>query len=167
MKTDNVQNAIWKLHRSTAHLAGLWDQIESMDGELPLTLEAMLTDVQKDNDEIRAEVVEGLKDLQAIIDLHDHELSRLRNRKSILEGRLERLKMWLATTLQPGEKWTNGKHTLSWRTSTSVEADVEKLQMEFVRVSYDADKTKLKEALAAGIAIEGARLVTKQNLQIR
>jgi hypothetical protein len=165
--SKDVERGIWRLFRSTDHLTQLWSQVEAFDGELPPNLEKSLDDAQEKDEQIRVEVVEGLKDLEAIIEIHARELTRLRERKIILEGRFERLKTWLSTTLKPGEKWSNGKHTLCWRTSTSVEANIEKLSYDYLRVSYEADKAKLKESLAAGIVIEGARLVTKQNFQIK
>lgn len=60
---------------------------------------------------------------------------------------------------------------LSFRKSEAVEVSIpaEKLPAEYVRMKlvYEADKTALKDALKSGETIEGATLVTRQNLQIK
>ncbi len=58
---------------------------------------------------------------------------------------------------------------ISYRKSTSVEADVEMLEDKWVRevTTRNADKNAIKKALKDGVLIEGAWTVDRRNIQIK
>ena len=68
-----------------------------------------------------------------------------------------------------GKKWQNSEVAISWRKSESVEvSNVKELPEEYLKYKDpEPDKVKLKADLKAGAEIDGARLVTKENIQIK
>ena len=58
-------------------------------------------------------------------------------------------------------------HSLSWRKSTSLEVEAERIGLDFLRVYHEVDKAKIREHLAGGGTLDGAKIVTKMHLQIR
>lgn len=158
---------IWAVAQQNSKLAAVWAQIDDMAGELPATLETQLDALQQENSDTMREVVCGLKDLESVIELHESEISRLKERRDILESRYDRLKLWLASALPQGKKWSDGIHSLSWRKSVSVEVEQEKLPIEYSKIEYRADKMLIKRDLEAGAAIPGAKLVEKNNLIVK
>ena len=158
---------IWAVAENNSKLAALWAQVEDLGGELSPNLEAALTEAQKENADIMREVVCGLKDLGNLIEVHENEISRLKERRDILEARYDRLKAWLANSLPQGQKWSDGIHSLFWRKSVSVDVEPEKLPIEYSKIEYRADKTLIRKELEAGAEIPGARLLEKMNLIIK
>lgn len=161
-----IAGKIWAVAQQNSKLAALWAQIDDMAGELPATLEAQLDALQQENADTMREVLMGMKDLNLAIELHENEISRLKERRNILESRYDRLKQWLANSLPAGQKWSDGLHSLSWRKSVAVEVEQEKLPIEYSKIEYRADKMLIKRELEAGATIPGAKLVEKNNLII-
>ena len=160
----------WKIHNlaeNNSALRSLWAQVEDLGGELSPNLEAALTEAQNANADIMREVVLGLKDLSNLIEVHENEISRLKERRDTLEARYDRLKSWLANALPQGQKWSDGIHSLGWRKSVSVEVEQEKLPIEYSKIEYRADKSLIRKELEAGAEIPGARLLEKMNLIIK
>lgn len=112
-----------------------------------------------------------VKDIEAEADALKKEAASLAERARVKSNAATRIKGVISAFMEPGEKLADSRAALSWRKSEAVEVEVEaeKLPEEFrrVKVITDADKTALKDALKAGREIDGARLVTKQNLQIK
>jgi hypothetical protein len=158
---------IWAVAQQNSKLAAVWAQIDDMGGELPATLETQLDALQNENADTMREVLLGLKDLGNIVEVHETEIARLKERRDILENRYDRLKQWLANSLPTGQKWSDGMHSLSWRKSVAVEVEQEKLPLEYSKVEYKADKVLIKRALESGATIPGARLVERQNLIVK
>lgn len=163
----NPSAVLWTFAQAFSQLHGLWRQVLDLEGELPPDLEAQLDAAQSVCQETMREAVLCIKDLEGVVELHRKEERRLKERREKIEARLEQLKGWLSRTLPAGEKWTDGIHSLTWRRSVSVEADTSKLTYDYLRVEYSPDKAKIKRDLEAGIAVEGARLIEKNNIQIK
>jgi len=62
-----------------------------------------------------------------------------------------------------------GLTTITTRPSQSVEIDMDKLPKEYkvTKVTFQADKNKIKEAIKDGEDVKGASLVDKLNLRIK
>ena len=91
------------------------------------------------------------------------------DRRKKAENKAESLKNYLATSLN-GSKFSTTKVAISYRKSTSVEVDESKLPANWLReipATRVVDKVEIAKALKAGEAIEGATLVTKQNIQVK
>lgn len=160
-------SALWSLSKAVGKLQAVWAAIEDLDGELPPNLEAQLEQSQKEQGEAFSAVVCWLKDLENLIETHRKEERRLKDRREVLDARFERLKAWLSKALPEGERWSDGVHSLSWRKSTSLEVEAERIGLDFLRVYHEIDKAKIREHLAGGGTLDGAKMVTKMHLQIR
>lgn len=90
-------------------------------------------------------------------------------RRKRAENKAESLKKYLATSLN-GSKFNTTRVAISYRKSTSVEVDETKLPANWLReipATHVVDKVEITKALKAGEAIEGATLITKDNIQIK
>ena len=110
-----------------------------------------------------------VKDFDAEESALADEIKNLSDRKKAVAGKRDRWKAYIASSLSPKEKMSDARATISWRESKAVELEVEAdaLPKEFQRTKVEADKTAIKDALTAGIEVQGARLAVRQSLQIK
>jgi seryl-tRNA synthetase len=113
-----------------------------------------------------------IKNLDADAEKIKEEEKNLKARRESKEKKAERLREYLKSSMLTfGEpKFETARVALSFRTSKSVVIDdMEKLDKKYIqeKVSYTADKTAIKKAIASGEVIEGARLEENYNLQVR
>ena len=90
-------------------------------------------------------------------------------RRKRAENKAESLKRYLDSALQ-GQKFTSTKVAISYRKSTSVEVDETKLPANWLReipATHVVDKVEIAKALKAGETVEGATLITNNNIQIK
>ena len=113
-----------------------------------------------------------VKELEGNIDLIDLEIKRLNALKKPLVNSIDRLKNNLSQAMQMFEV-TELKTPLlkiNFRKSESVEiADLNLLDSNYIKVvtTKTADKVAIKDAIKNGENVQGAVLVTNQNLQIK
>ena len=113
-----------------------------------------------------------VKELEGNIDLIDLEIKRLNALKKPLVNSIDMLKNKLSQAMQMFEV-TELKTPLlkiNFRKSESVEVtDIDLLDADFVKttITKAADKIAIKEAIKSGENVQGAVLVTNQNLQIK
>lgn len=111
-----------------------------------------------------------IKNSEAAAKAHKEEKQAQEAKQKIEENRAKRLKEFLAGYLN-GAKFKDERVSISYRKSTSTEIDetmdLSRLPDEFKKVTVEANKTAIKEALQAGEVIEGCRLVEKNNLIIK
>lgn len=118
------------------------------------------------------EKVEGIalwiKNLLAEAKAIKEEKDNLAARQKACENKAESLKSYLAFALC-GEKFKTPKVSISFRKSESVRVnDISKLDDDYLKYTVPTvDKTKVKQALKAGIELQGVQLVTNQNIQIK
>lgn len=118
------------------------------------------------------EKVEGIalwiKNLLAEAKAIKEEKDNLAARQKACENKAESLKNYLAFVLC-GEKFKTPKVSISFRKSESVQVDdMTKLDNDYLKYATPTvDKTKVKQALKAGIELQGVQLVTNQNIQIK
>ena len=113
-----------------------------------------------------------IKKLDAECDIIDAEIKRLSELKKVRQNACERLKSNISHAMQTFEvdKIESPLIKLSFRKSQSVNvADVNSLPSEYktIKVTEQADKVKIKQALLNGEVIEGCEIVNSQNLQIK
>lgn len=113
-----------------------------------------------------------IKKLDAECDIIDAEIKRLTELKKVRQNACERLKSNISHAMQIFEvdKIESPLIKLSFRKSQSVNvADVNSLPSEFktIKVTEQADKVKIKQALLNGEVIEGCEIINSQNLQIK
>ena len=113
-----------------------------------------------------------VKELEGNIDLIDLEIKRLNALKKPLVNSIDRLKNNLSQAMQMFEV-TELKTPLlkiNFRKSESVEIeDLALLDSNYIKVvtTKTADKVAIKDAIKQGENVQGAVLVTNQNLQIK
>lgn len=113
-----------------------------------------------------------VKELEGNIDLIDLEIKRLNALKKPLVNSIDRLKNNLSQAMQMFDV-TELKTPLlkiNFRKSESVEIeDLNLLDSNYIKVvtTKTADKIAIKEAIKSGENVQGAVLVTNQNLQIK
>lgn len=109
-----------------------------------------------------------IKNLEADVKALDEQEKIFKARKTAAKNKMESLKTYLASFLN-GAKWKNNEVSISWRKSTAVEVtDVKKLSSYYLRYKEpEVNKTLLGNDLKAGIKLDGAVLVDKNNMSVR
>ena len=113
-----------------------------------------------------------IKKLDAECDIIDAEIKRLTELKKVRQNACERLKSNISNAMHTFEvdKIESPLIKLSFRKSQSVNvSDVNSLPGEYktIKVTEQADKIKIKQALLNGEVIEGCEIINSQNLQIK
>ena len=128
-----------------------------------------LNGLQMDREQKIEGILLWIKDLNAHADDIKKEKDTLAQRQKAAENKAESLKRYVASVLS-GEKFSTSRVAVSWRKSESVEytGDIDDLPRNCIRQKDpEINKTALKRLLLDGYSIPGARMVTKQNMQIK
>ena len=110
-----------------------------------------------------------IKNLAAEADAIKTEKNNLAAREKIARNKIDRLKDYLAYALD-GEKFKTSRLSVSYRKTESVNVDpaaLDTLPDEYVRITKEANKTALKDALEHGSQIDGVIIETKQSMIIK
>lgn len=111
-----------------------------------------------------------IKDLKAEAEALKTEKQNLEKRQKAAENKADQLKRYLEGYLN-GAKFKDERVAISYRPSVSTVLDeginLDALPDNCKKVEIKPSLTAIKEALQNGEVIEGAHLVTKQNIQIR
>lgn len=137
------------------------------------TLEAITAEIEDKADNIAC----LLKNIDAEIVAIKAEETRLAERRKVKEKSAERIKQYLSDVLQSAaiDKVETARNRISFRKSESVELDEGFIAWAVMTKRNDllsfkdptANKTEIKKALKGGQAVEGAKLVVNQNIQIK
>ena len=111
------------------------------------------------------------RDLAALVASKAKQLGDLKKQYTQFENTLKNI---LLKFLEPGEVIETDHFRISWRKSTSIEADLfldmeefTKFYPEYVKVIYELKKAEIKKIAKTGILPEGIKLVDKLNIQIK
>ena len=141
------------------------------NGELP---EEALDELMQLNEDRETKIENAaclVLDLQADAKKIREQEAALKQRRESLEKRADRIKLFLEHVTE-GRAFASPRVTIRYTKSSAVEID-DDLFWEapaemFIRYKQpEADKTAIKNALKDGAIIPGARLVYKENLQIK
>ena len=130
---------------------------------------AAIDGLQMELEEKTENVLLWIKNLQADAEALKKEKMAFADRQARVEAKAESLKKYVGGVLN-GQKFQTARVSASWRKSEAVEyvGNVFELPEDYIKHSDPTvDKTALKKALKNGEEIEGARLVIRQNLQIK
>ena len=117
-----------------------------------------------------------LKNIEAEVKAIKEEEANLATRRKTKEKAYERLKEYLSTTLQSLsiDKVETARNKITFRKSESVEIDdtfiewAQENREDLLKYSAPtADKTEIKKILKGGAELQGAQLISKQNIQIK
>ena len=106
------------------------------------------------------------------IDIIDREIERLEERKAYVKKNKERMKTIVGSAMEEFgiNKIKSETLQLSFRKSESVEVFDESLvdeKFKKVKTEISLDKTAIKNAIKNGEDVQGAKIVEKNNLQIK
>lgn len=108
-----------------------------------------------------------IKNLDATTKAIKAERDALKERQEQAEHKALALREWLSKALD-GEKMETPKVKVSYRKSTAVEVD-DRLPKKWCskKIVYTPDKVAIKTAIQNGKRITGAKIVERQNIQIK
>lgn len=108
-----------------------------------------------------------IKNLEATAKAVKAERDVLKTRQEQAEHKALMLREWLLRALD-GEKMETPKVKVSYRKSTAVEVD-DRLPKKWCskKIVYTPDKVAIKTAIQNGKKITGAKIVERQNIQIK
>ena len=154
---DGVQNLLeLSVDRDTGEISE--EGLSALD-ELELTLDEKLTNTALYLKGVEAErdaVAKAAKELSARAAIHGKQADRLRE---YLRANMERV---------GHEGLSDPRVKLGWRSSTAVVVDADaSLPVELLCVKTAPDKKAIGDLLKAGTEVEGCRLETRRNLQVK
>jgi uncharacterized protein YdhG (YjbR/CyaY superfamily) len=139
--------------------------------ELELTqddLELLEIELKQKSDNI----VKYINNLESNINVIDTEIKRLQELKKTEKNKLDNLKEYIKYCLNKMNvkkiDSTLGKITIRKSESVEIE-DIEKIPGEFVTIkqTFNPDKTAIKKAIKEGREIPGAKIIIKENINIK
>ena len=160
------------LYNIAAEYQHLSDQLIESEGELTPELQELLS-INKDELEYKGQsYAMVIKGYESDITVIDSEIQRLKDLATRRNKAIERLKNNLkaAMLLYGYDKIETPLVKLSFRKSESVEIiNPAQIDQKYLaeKVTIHIDKVGIKNDIKLGVEVEGAVLVTNQNLQIR
>lgn len=142
------------------------DFVDTETGEIIDT--DALAQLEMDRDTKIRNIACWIRNLEADEKALADQVKIFNDRKTAAKNKRESLKAYLATVLA-GDKWENNEVKISWRKSESVEVtDIKSLPKEYLKYKEpEANKTAIKQDIKAGKEVNGAVLVTNNNIQIK
>ena len=126
-----------------------------------------IVNLQMDLEEKTENILLWIKNLEADAEALKKEKMAFADRQARTEAKIKSLKKYVGGVLD-GQKFQTPRVSAAWRKSEAVEydGDVFALPKQYIKDPV-VNKVALKKALKNGAEIEGARLITCQNLQIK
>lgn len=158
------------LYHITSELNAINEELISAGGELTPELESKLAITQEELSVKATNYGLVMLNNEADINAIDAEIKRLQALKAPLESTNKKLKEAISNAMLTYglEKVESATLKLSFRKSEAVEVfDESKLNQKYFNYKPTVDKTAIKADLKAGVEVDGARIVTNQNLQIK
>jgi len=143
---------------------------EEHDGELPDYITTYLDNLEGEYEEKAVNIACVIKDLVSFSNNIAIEQRRLKKLKSQTENEVERIKDYLSSFMTPGDKIKTAEATISWRRSTSVvlSVDDKDLPEEFQKITIEASKSAIKDAIKNGDDVSDyASLKTINRIQVK
>ena len=131
-----------------------------------------MADIDRKNQgdlERAGKLVNAISAMEYAVQIHKLEEKRVLGKRKSLQKKIDNIKKFITPYIKESGKLYIGTHTLSIRTSQGVVLDdgfKNPMYCEEV-VTLNPDKKKIKADLKSDIAIEGAKLESRDNLQIK
>ena len=108
-----------------------------------------------------------IKNLRSDAEAYKAEKNSFELKRKHAENKANRLTAYVQYILA-GEKIKSSKVNVSYRKSEKVECvDMLMVDPDYLKYTPELDKTKIKEAIKAGVEVKGCQLVERQNVQIK
>lgn len=147
-------------------LDGREDYVDVSTGEV-IDIQALDTLKMERNTKIR-NIACWIRNLDAEEKALGEQEKIFRDRKNAAKNKKEQLKSYLAASLA-GEKWKNNEVQITWKKSYPVEiTDIKKLSSHYLKWKEpEPNKILIGKDLKAGIKLDGAMIVEKNNINVR
>ena len=148
----------------------IYDTLDQETGEVNGDLVEIYKNLQIAQEDKLKGYIDVINKSDDIVELGLKEIDRIKKVIDRHKNLQERLRGTLAQVLEVGKKYDLGLHQIAWRKSEAVEIDNEELlPKEYLKekITYTPDKTAIKEAIKSGKEVQGAKLVKRNNLQIK
>ncbi len=138
-------------------------------GELSDDWGNFLDDIQMERDKKCLAVGAIIREFSAESESVKSEKQRLAKRQSVIDNKIERLKNYLSTAVNVGEKLSDSRVQISWRKSTAVNViNPDLIPDSYCKIERSVMKTDLKKAIESGeYTGTDAAIVVNQNIQIK
>lgn len=128
--------------------------------------EEKLNGLEMEKEEKLENIALWIKNLKAEADMVKAEKDRLDKRIKACKNKAEQLTKLLTENLD-GAKFKTSRVNITYRKSDRVEiTNLESIPEDYLKVEITANKTELKKLLKSGFEVDGAELVTTNNIQI-
>jgi len=157
------------LYHIEAEYLTILNQVDELDGELTPELEEQLIINERELQSKSIAYLEFVSSRETLNKRIDDEIKRLQALKKSNANLISRLKERLLDAVKLYGNFEVGLTTFGTRKSSSVQVeDVNSLPKEYkvVKVTEQADKKAIKEALKNGESIQGCEIVENLNLKI-
>lgn len=127
-----------------------------------------LEELQIERDDKIQNIALWIKNLESDAEAYKKEKESFADKQKVAENKVKRLKEYLGTYLD-GQAFKSTRVNISFRSSESVNVtDISKVPEQFLKYAEPtADKTAIKKMLKSGFTVDGAELVTSNNIQIK
>jgi len=161
-----------KIYEISAQMRDVQQRIdtyaEEHDGLIPEDMDALYTGLEYSSVQCRLDIAKRYKELTAEADAIAETAKRIQARSRAIYNHAEYLKSVLISHCSEGEVFTDDAIKISWRKSSAVEiTDENSIPDTWCVITRTPNKLRIKEVLATGADIIGARMVEKQNIQIK
>lgn len=130
---------------------------------------AAIEELEMARDEKVENIALWIKNLVSDADQIKEEREKLQEREKSARAKADSLKDYLGNILA-GQKFNTPRVAISFTPSERVQVDDESKVPELyikTKTETSVDKTGLKKALKSGLELEGVRIISKQNIQIK
>lgn len=146
---------------------------ELLEGVTEEDLFAKIEQLKVDHEELLDNIASDIKNLTAEADAIRAEKDKLAERQKKTEARRDRAKRLMAFLLN-GEKWKNGRHAVSYRSSEEIVPDENFIvwasinREDLLRYKTpEPDKRLIKEAIRNGEALEHVTVNQKRSIIVK
>lgn len=157
-----------RLYEINFEIYQLLSEVDEETGELTEETISKLAELSIARDEKHENIALLIKNLTAEATALKTEADALTQRQRVAKNKIERLKNYLADSLQ-GETLETPRTKITWRRSTSVRIlDEYKIPQKYL-IPQDAkiSRSEIAKDLKAGHEVTGAELQENQNIQIK
>jgi hypothetical protein len=141
---------------------------EENDGLLPDDWAHFLDDIQVERTKKILDIGRYFKSLEAEAEAVKTEKLKLALRQKHCETIAEKLKLYIINNIHAGEVFSDANTKLSWRKSEGVIiSDESSIPEEFIKIERKIQIADIKKAIKSGVVVSGAKIETRNNLQIK
>lgn len=143
---------------------------EENEGVIPNDLSERIDTLEMQRDEKIANCARYYKNRASEADAVKAEIDRLTKRKRAADRAAEWMKLYLSSVFAVGQKYQDSAVSIGWRKSAeTIIENAEILPDNYVKVKIEKspDKVAIKAAIVSGVDVPGAKVIEKQNIQIR